>query len=155
MWRRIERSCTALTMSTRHCFTPSSPDYPNLGQLDGQQCNSARVHPYAYPQHMNMLKHFLYIQYGCGEEVSGVVQPQPCQHIIISPHHPQITTQICVNFASSNSVRMHPYAQILSVYTRWMWRRSEESCSALTMSTCHYLFDMMTILITSRMTTMT
>jgi hypothetical protein len=30
-----------------HCFTPSSPHFPNLGQLDGQQCNSARVHPYA------------------------------------------------------------------------------------------------------------
>ncbi len=41
---------------------------------------------------MNVLKHFLFVQYGCGEEaVSGIVQPQPCQHIIISAHHPQIT----------------------------------------------------------------
>ena len=51
------------------------PRLPNLGQL-GQQCNSVRVHPYAYPQHTNMLKLFLYIQYGCGEEVSGIVKPQ-------------------------------------------------------------------------------
>ncbi len=41
--------------------------------------------PYAY-SHMNVLKHFLDIQYGCGEEVSGILQPQPCQHIIISSH---------------------------------------------------------------------
>jgi hypothetical protein len=77
-------------MSTGHCFTPSSPHYPNLGQLDGQQCNSARVHPYAYPQHMNMLKHFPYIQYGCGEEVSGVVQPQPCHCVIVCPTIPRL-----------------------------------------------------------------
>ena len=25
-----------------------------------------RVHPCAHPQHINVLKHFLYIQYGCG-----------------------------------------------------------------------------------------
>ncbi len=28
--------------------------------------NSVRVHPYAHPQHMKVLKHFLYIQYECG-----------------------------------------------------------------------------------------
>ena len=38
-----------------------------------KQC---RGHPYAYPQHMNVLKHFLYILYGCGEEVNNIVQPQ-------------------------------------------------------------------------------
>ena len=28
--------------------------------------NSVRVHPYTHPQHMNVLNHFLYIQYGFG-----------------------------------------------------------------------------------------
>ena len=28
--------------------------------------NSVRVHPYGHPQHMKVLKHFLYIQYRCG-----------------------------------------------------------------------------------------
>ena len=28
--------------------------------------NSVRVHPYAHPQHLKVLKHFLFIQYGCG-----------------------------------------------------------------------------------------
>ena len=27
---------------------------------------SVRVHPYAHPQHIKVLKHFVYIQYGCG-----------------------------------------------------------------------------------------
>ena len=28
--------------------------------------NSVRVHPYAHPQHLKVLKHFVYIQHGCG-----------------------------------------------------------------------------------------
>ena len=52
---------------------------------------------------MNVLKHFLYTQYGCGEEVSGVVQQQTCQYVIISPHHPQIT-QICVDLLTSSVI---------------------------------------------------
>ncbi len=91
MLRNSEGSCTPSTMSTHHYFTPLSPDYPNLGQL-GQQCNSVRRHSYVYPQHMNMLKYFLYM--------SGIVQPQLCQQFIILPHHPKITTQIWVNLAS-------------------------------------------------------
>ncbi len=112
MWRRSEGSCAASTMSTCHSFTPPSPHYPYPGQL-GQQCNSVRMYPYAYPQRMNMLKHFLYIQYGCGEEVRGVVQPQPCQHIILSPHHPQspdYPNLLGQLGQQCNSVRMYPYA---------------------------------------------
>ena len=31
-----------------------------------------RVHPYAHPQHLKVLKHFVYIQYGCGIQSMGV-----------------------------------------------------------------------------------
>jgi hypothetical protein len=34
--------------------------------------NSVRVHPYAHPQHMKVLKHFIYIQYGYGKQSVGV-----------------------------------------------------------------------------------
>jgi hypothetical protein len=90
--KRSEWYSFASTMSTRHYFSLQSPCDPDLGQLD-QQCNSIRVPTYAYPQHMNVLKHFLFIQYGCGEEVSSILLwPQQCQHVIVSPHHlqPQI-----------------------------------------------------------------
>ncbi len=93
------RGVVQSTMSTHHYFTPPSSDYPNLGQL-GQQCNCLRVLPYAYPQHMNVLKHFLYIQNGCGEEVRGVVQPQPCQQNHYLPP-PSPDYQIWVSLARS------------------------------------------------------
>ncbi len=42
--------------------------YPNFSKFCPHlhRYNSVRVHPYTHPQHMKVLKHFLYIQYGCG-----------------------------------------------------------------------------------------
>jgi hypothetical protein len=30
------------------------------------------MHPYAHPHHLKLLKHFVYIQYGCGMQSMGV-----------------------------------------------------------------------------------
>jgi hypothetical protein len=35
--------------------------------------NSVRVDPYAHPQHIKVLKHFVYIQYGCGMQSEAYV----------------------------------------------------------------------------------
>ncbi len=57
----------------------AGPHCQNLGILC--QCNSVRVHPYAYPQHMMVLKHFSYIQYGFGKQsvvvysINNVIMP--------------------------------------------------------------------------------
>ncbi len=45
----------------------TSTFYPHLHRY-----NSVRMHPYAHPQHMKLLKHVIYIQYGCGMQ-SAVV----------------------------------------------------------------------------------
>ncbi len=45
----------------------AGPNYQNPGQICN--CNSVRVHPYAYPQHMMVLKHVSNIQYGCGKQM--------------------------------------------------------------------------------------
>jgi hypothetical protein len=34
--------------------------------LTGHRRNSVRMHPYAHPQHIKVLKHFVYIWYGSG-----------------------------------------------------------------------------------------
>jgi hypothetical protein len=45
-----------------------APPYPNLPKFGPHlhRYTSVRVHPYAHPQHMKVLKHFIYMQYGCG-----------------------------------------------------------------------------------------
>ncbi len=63
---------TASTLSSCYHFIIATvtQTYQNLGQLC--QWNCVRVHPYAYPQQMIVLKHFIYIQYGCGMQSAGV-----------------------------------------------------------------------------------
>jgi hypothetical protein len=67
-------------MSSFHS-SHAGPKYQNLGQLC--QCDCVRVHPFAYPQHMMVLKHFSYLIW-MWEAVSGGLQPQQCNHAIIS-----------------------------------------------------------------------
>jgi len=63
---------TASTIDTHNNVVWASP-YPNFPKFSShlQRYNSVMVHPYAHPQHMKLLKHFIYIQYGC--EMQSVV----------------------------------------------------------------------------------
>ena len=49
---------------------------------------TVRLDPYAQPQHMNVLKHFIYLQYGCGMQTARVCSHQPRHHTVIgAPSH--------------------------------------------------------------------
>jgi hypothetical protein len=52
---------TASTMTPQHIW---APPYPNFSKFDPylHRYNSVRVHPYAHPQHIMALKHFIYMQ---------------------------------------------------------------------------------------------
>jgi hypothetical protein len=84
-------------------------NYQNLGQLC--QCNCVRVHPYAHPQHMMVLKHFPYIQYRCGKwlvvvfSLNNVIMPS--FHSSHAGQYYQTLGQLC---QCNISVRVHPYA---------------------------------------------
>ncbi len=83
-------------------------NYKNLGKLC--QCNSVRVHPYVYPQHMMVLKHVSYIQYGCAKQsvvvysLNNVIMPS-FHSIHAGPNYRNLG-----KFYQCNSVRVHPYA---------------------------------------------
>ena len=52
-------------------LAPPDPDFPNFAPP--LYCyNCVRVHHNAFPQHMKVLKHFIYVYYGCVMQ-SGVV----------------------------------------------------------------------------------
>jgi hypothetical protein len=71
MWNAIMGVCSLnndTTTSYRLSHTPFSPKtHPHLNTY-----YSKRVYPYAHPQHLKVLKHFGYIQYGCGMQSMGV-----------------------------------------------------------------------------------
>jgi hypothetical protein len=50
-----------------------------MAQILGHNC--VRLLPYAYGQHMNVLKHSVYVQYGCGKHFE----------VAVSHHHDVMT----------------------------------------------------------------
>ena len=100
--------------SLNHTTTSFGPRLTLLFQNLAPTCtdNSARVHPYAHPLHMKVLKHFVYFQNGCGRQQSvwltaSTMTPQP-QHIW-APPYPNFP-KFGPHLHMYNSVRVHSYA---------------------------------------------
>ncbi len=60
-----------------------------------------RVDPYAHPQHIMVVKHFVYIQYGCGMHSTGGLS---FNHVITT------LLRLRSNLHRHYSVRVYPYA---------------------------------------------
>jgi hypothetical protein len=103
VWSLNHDITTSRGLGLSSIFLKSTPDL--------HRRNSVRVHPYAYPQHIKVLKHCVYIKHGCGKQsVRGC-----------SLNH-DITTSLGLGLSSiflkstpgalhrRNSVRVDPYA---------------------------------------------
>jgi hypothetical protein len=94
---------TSLGLRPTTIIQKSTPDY--------HRRNSVRVHPYAHPQHIKVLKHFVYIWYGCGLQSTGVWS---LNHDITTSlglsHTPIIQKPPPLTCIGITSVRVHPYA---------------------------------------------
>ena len=61
----------ASTMTPQHHTGSAIPHFSK--KKNTCTCNTAiMMHPYAHPQHLKVLKPFVYIQYGCGMQSMGV-----------------------------------------------------------------------------------
>ncbi len=121
----------------------AGPNNQNLGQFC--QCNSAKVHPYAYPQHMVVLKHILHIQYGCGKHSVVVYSLNPVIMPSFHSSHAGPNYQHLGQFCQCNSVRVHPYAypQHMMVLKHFFISNMDVGSkqwwsTASTMSSCHH-----------------
>ncbi len=56
-----------------------TPHVTQVAQILGLNC--VRLLPYAYGQHMNVLKYSVYVQFGCGKQFE----------VAVSHHHDVIT----------------------------------------------------------------
>ncbi len=120
---------TASTMSSCHHFIATlTPNYQNLGQLC--QCNCVRrVHPYAYQQQMMVLKHFSYIQYGCGKQsvvvysLNNVIMPsfhRSHSDPKIPKSGPTLPVELCKGAPTCLSTA-YDGAQTPYIHPIWMW----------------------------------
>ena len=95
-----------LTASFGLSHAPNFPKiHPHL-----HRCNSVRVHLYAHPQHIKVLKHFTFIWYGCGMQSTGLWSLNHDLTASLGLSHAPNFPKIHPNLHMRNSVRVHPYA---------------------------------------------
>jgi hypothetical protein len=102
----------------------TDPKLPILGQLC--QCNSVRVHPHAYPQHMKVLKHFSCsnMDVGNSQQWSTASSISSCHHFIatLTPNY-QNLGQLC--WVKSERVNPHAYPQHMKVLKHFSYIKYE------------------------------
>ena len=70
------------------------------------------MYPYAHPQHLKLLKHFVYIQYGCGMQSMGVCSLNHDTTTSYRLGHTPFSLK-CTNTCTCNTaIRIHPYAHL-------------------------------------------
>ncbi len=104
------RWSTPSTMTSWHHFHSTvTQNGQNLTQLQ-LRSNNVRVHLYAYIPHWKVLKHFLYVQYGCGEQ-SAVVYS--LKHNIMASFPLDSCQELpLTKLQQCNGVRVHLYAYV-------------------------------------------
>ncbi len=101
---------TASSVTPQHIWTLPYPNFPKFGPHLSHMYNRVGVYPYAHPQHMKVLNHFVYIQYGC-EMQSGMVYSLNHDTITsfglhLDPNFPKFGPHL----HRYNRVRVHSYA---------------------------------------------
>ncbi len=71
---------------------------------------SIRMHPYAHPQHLKMLIHFVYIQYGCGMQSMGVWNLYNDTTTSYRLGHTPFSLKPPTTCTCNTAIMMHPYA---------------------------------------------
>ncbi len=86
--------------------------YPNFLKFSPylQRYSSVRVHPYAHPQHIKVLKYIVYIQYGCGIQSEASFSLNHDTTTLFGFRHTAIFQNLAPTPHRYNSVRMSPYA---------------------------------------------
>ena len=123
------------TTTPQHHLLSITPKLPKI-QPHLHRHTSVRVDPYAHPQHIKILKHFVYIQYGCGMHSIGGLS---LSHEITSSLRlrlPQYCQKSTPDLHRHYSVRVDPYAhpqhiKVLKhfvyvwhgcgMYSKWVW----------------------------------
>ncbi len=112
MWYAVSGGLKSQPWHHNNIWAPPYSNFPKFC-FHLHRYNSVRVHQYAHPKHMKVLKHCIYIQYGCGMQS---VEAYSLNHVTtMSFGLPLIP--ISKPFASTNhqhrytSVWLHQYAQ--------------------------------------------
>ena len=99
----------ASTMTPKHHTGSAIPHFPKTHPHQ-HTYYSIRMHSYAHPQHLKVLKHFIYIQYGCGMQSMGVFSLNHDTATAYRLGHTPISLKFTPTCTCNTAIRMHPYA---------------------------------------------
>ncbi len=95
-----------LTTSLGLSYVPNfSKIHPHLHMR-----NSVRVHPFAHPQYIKVIKHFVYTWFGCGMQSTGLWSLNHDLTTSLGLSHVPNLPKIHPHLHRRNSVREHPCA---------------------------------------------
>ena len=109
--------------SWHHFYSTVTKNYQNLAQLC--QCNSVRVHLYAYIPHWKVLKTFYIWSLQTWEAIKGGQQPKPCAIMASFPFDITQNFQNLTQLQRCHGVVVHLYAYI----RHWMMCTCFYTCS--------------------------
>jgi len=102
---------------------------------------SIRVYPYAHPQHLKVLKHFAYIQSGCGMQPMGVCSLNHGTTTSYRLSHTPFSLKFIPTCTCNTAIRVYPYdhPQHLKVLKHFVYIQYE--CEMQSMGVCSLNHD--------------
>ena len=97
---------------------------------------SIRMHPYAHPQHLKVLKHFVYIQYGYGMQSMGLLSVNhdtATSYRLSDTPFPLKSPPTCT---CNTAIMMHPYAHPLHLKVLRHCEYIQYGCGMQSMGVC-------------------
>ena len=130
----------ASTMTPKHHTGSAIPHFPKTHPHQ-HTYYSIRMHSYAHPQHLKVLKHFIYIQYGCGMQSMGVFSLNHDTATAYRLGHTPISLKFTPTCTCNTAIRMHPYAhpQHLKVLKHFVY--IQYGCGMQSMEVCSLNHD--------------
>ncbi len=105
-------------------------------------CNTAiRMYPYANPQHLKVLKHFVYIQYGCGMQSMGVCSLNHETATSYRLGHTPFSLKFTPTNTCNTAIRMHPYANPQHLKVLKLCVYTQYGCGMQSMGACSLNHD--------------
>jgi hypothetical protein len=110
VWSLNHYITTSLRLSPTLIFLNSTPDLHRHYCIRVDPYAHVRVKPYAHPQQIKVLKHFIYVQYGCGMQSTGAWS---LNHLITTSYrlsHTPIFLNSTPDLHMHYGIRVDPYA---------------------------------------------
>jgi hypothetical protein len=136
----IQWGFAASTMTSQHHTGSAIPHYPKIHPRL-HMYYGIRVDPYAHPQHLKVLKHFVYIQYVCGMHSMGVCSLNHGTTTSYRLSNTPFSRKIHPHLHMYQGIRVYPYAHLQHLKVLKHFVYIQYGCGMHSMGVCSLNHD--------------